>query len=163
MNLTDGATFLMALIKRAKSRFNQKIKFPRNTKQRICETEIKNGWNPQVVNTLREESDGKFIFKGNMISRVPKNVELSHKWILKNTKFQEQVFYAGLVDESEKRPFKFPPGRIKKDKIRKSVPGVNLTLPANYPVHPRAPTKSSAHAYTQNCPRIRAQQRTTTF
>ena len=40
---------------------------------------------------------------------------------------------------------------------------VNLTLPTNYPVHPRAPTKSSAHAYTQNCVRICAQQRTTTF
>ena len=40
---------------------------------------------------------------------------------------------------------------------------VNLKLSANYPVHPRAPTKSSAHAYTQNCARIRAQQRTTTF
>ena len=40
---------------------------------------------------------------------------------------------------------------------------VNLTLPANYPVHPRTPTKSSAHAYTQNCARIRAQQLTTTF
>ena len=40
---------------------------------------------------------------------------------------------------------------------------VNLTLPENYPVHPRVPTKISAHAYTQNCARIRAQQRTTTF
>ena len=39
---------------------------------------------------------------------------------------------------------------------------VNLTLSANHPVHPCAPTKSSAHAYTQNCARIRAQQRTTT-
>ena len=27
MNLTDGATFLIALIKRAKTRFNQKINF----------------------------------------------------------------------------------------------------------------------------------------
>ena len=72
MYSTDGATFLMALIKRAKSRFNQNIKFPRNTNQCICETEINNGWNPQVVNTLREERDGNFIFKGNMISRAPK-------------------------------------------------------------------------------------------
>ena len=28
---------------------------------------------------------------------------------------------------------------------------VNLTLPANHPVHPCTPAKSSAHAYTQNC------------
>ena len=47
---------------------------------------------------------------------------------------------------------------------------VNLTLSANHPVHPCAPDKGSAHAYTQNCARIhresledahaRAQQRT---
>ena len=28
---------------------------------------------------------------------------------------------------------------------------VNLTLSENHPVHPCAPAKSSAHAYTQNC------------
>ena len=49
---------------------------------------------------------------------------------------------------------------------------VNLTLSANHPVHPCAPAKYSAHAYTQNCARIhrespedvhaRAQQRTIT-
>ena len=39
---------------------------------------------------------------------------------------------------------------------------VNLTISANHPVRPCAPTKSSAHAYTQNCARIRAQQRTIT-
>ena len=32
--------------------------------------------------------------------------------------------------------------------------GVNLTLSANHPVHPCAPAKGSAHAYTQNCARI---------
>ena len=47
---------------------------------------------------------------------------------------------------------------------------VNLTLSANHPVHPCAPAKASAHAYTKNCSRIhrkfpedahaRAQQRT---
>ena len=36
---------------------------------------------------------------------------------------------------------------------------VNLTLSANHPVHPCAPSKSSAHAYTQNCARICTQQR----
>ena len=39
---------------------------------------------------------------------------------------------------------------------------VNLTLSANHPVHPCTPAKSSAHAYTQNCARICAQQRTIT-
>ena len=47
---------------------------------------------------------------------------------------------------------------------------VNLTLSTNHPVHPCAPAKGSAHAYTQNCARVhressedahaRAQQRT---
>ena len=31
---------------------------------------------------------------------------------------------------------------------------VNLTLSKNHPVHPCAPAKRSAHAYTQNCARI---------
>ena len=31
---------------------------------------------------------------------------------------------------------------------------VNLTLSANHPVHPCAPAKVSAHAYTQKCARI---------
>ena len=39
---------------------------------------------------------------------------------------------------------------------------VHLTLSANHPVHSCAPTKISAHAYTQKCVRIRAQQRTIT-
>ena len=34
MNVTDTSTFQMAIIKHAKSRFNQKINFPRDTK--IC-------------------------------------------------------------------------------------------------------------------------------
>ena len=38
----------------------------------------------------------------------------------------------------------------------------NLTLSANHPVHPCAPAKSSAHAYTQNFARISAQQLTIT-
>ena len=35
MNWTDGATFMTALIKFAKTRVNQKINFPHETKQRI--------------------------------------------------------------------------------------------------------------------------------
>ena len=47
-NLTYGATFLTALIKRAKSRFNQQIKFPRDTNQRINEIAIKCFWNAHM-------------------------------------------------------------------------------------------------------------------
>ena len=36
MNLTGGPTFPADLIKREKSRFNQKINSLRDTKQRIC-------------------------------------------------------------------------------------------------------------------------------
>ena len=42
MNLTDGATFLIPLIKHAKTRVNQKINFPRDTKRHIQEIAIKN-------------------------------------------------------------------------------------------------------------------------
>ena len=66
MNLTDGANFLVALIKREKPRFNQKIKFPCDTKRRTRKITINNGWLKQVIQILREERDGEFIFKGNM-------------------------------------------------------------------------------------------------
>ena len=45
MNLTDGATFLTPLIKREKTRVNQKRLFSCDTKRRIQEIAIKNGWN----------------------------------------------------------------------------------------------------------------------
>ena len=46
-------------------------------------------------------------------------------------------------------------GRHKND-INNVLPKliVYLTLSANRPVHPCAPAKGSAHAYTQNCARI---------
>ena len=51
--------------------------------------------------------------------------------------------------------------RMLKMKMRKSTGKdgklVNLSLSTNHPVHPCAPAKSSAHSYTQNCVRIRAQ------
>ena len=50
---------------------------------------------------------------------------------------------------------------VEAKKVTRS-PVVNLTLSANHPVHPCAPVKSSAHAYTQNCARIHAQQCTIT-
>ena len=49
MNLTDGATFTMAFIKRAKYRFNQKINYPRVTNGLIRELAIQNGWNTHIV------------------------------------------------------------------------------------------------------------------
>ena len=49
INLTDGATFPTDLIKRAKTRVKKKIKFPCDTKQRIREIAIHNGWNTQIV------------------------------------------------------------------------------------------------------------------
>ena len=54
MNLTDGETFLTALIKCAKSRFNQKINFPCDTKRCIRYIEINNVCNTQVLLILRE-------------------------------------------------------------------------------------------------------------
>ena len=46
MNLTDGATFPTALIKRAK--INNQQENSRNTKWRIQEIKINNGWNTQL-------------------------------------------------------------------------------------------------------------------
>ena len=76
MNLTYGATFTTAMIKRAKYIFNQKINFPRDTKQHIREIVINNGWNTQIVQILCEKRDGHFLFKVNLLSRLPKPVEL---------------------------------------------------------------------------------------
>ena len=36
---------------------------------------IKNGWKTQIVQILRDKCDGKFIFKGNFLSRLPNTVE----------------------------------------------------------------------------------------
>ena len=72
-NLTDGETFLMALIKHAKSRLNQKIKLPHHTKRRIWKIAINNGWNKQFVQVLREIHALNFILKKNLI-RLPKPV-----------------------------------------------------------------------------------------
>ena len=89
MNLTDGATFLTALIKHAKSRFNQKIKFPCDTKRRKQEITINNGWNVLIVQRLREKHDGIILFRVKFISRIPEPVELSHKCIKTNFKYQD--------------------------------------------------------------------------
>ena len=59
---------------------------------------------------MREKRHGKFIFKGNIPSRLPKPIEISHEWFLKIFKYQEPEFYSRLFDESEKVPFEVSPG-----------------------------------------------------
>ena len=44
---------------------------------------IKNGWKTQIVQILRDKCDGKFIFKGKFISRLP--------WPLKHENFQNSL------------------------------------------------------------------------
>ena len=61
MTLTDGANFPMLLIKRKKTRVNQRIKFPRDTRRRIQEIAINNGWKTQIVYILREIRDGNYL------------------------------------------------------------------------------------------------------
>ena len=68
INLTDGAIFLTFLIKCAKTRVNTKINHPRDTKRRIREIVINNGWKTQIVQILRE------IHAGNFLSRLPEPV-----------------------------------------------------------------------------------------
>ena len=60
---------------------------------------------------MREKGGGKFLFKGNLLSRLQKSVELSHEWFLENFKYQEPEFYYILFDESEILFFEVPPGR----------------------------------------------------
>ena len=61
-----------------------------------------------------EKRDGEFIFKGNLLSRLPNNVELSYNWVLTNFKYQEPYFYSIFFDDSERRPFEVPTGRTNK-------------------------------------------------
>ena len=79
MDLTDGATFLTDLIKRAKNRVNKRIIFPRDTRRRIRDIAINNGRNTQIVQILYEIHDRNFLFKGNFLSRLPTPVELTHE------------------------------------------------------------------------------------
>ena len=83
--------------------------------------EISNGWNTPVFQILRKKHDDEFIFKGNLLSRLPKSVELSHNWILINFKYQGPEFYARLFYELGKGPFEFIPVRTKVHEIRKLV------------------------------------------
>ena len=76
MNLTDGETYMAALIKRAKSRINI-LKTPRNTKRRMQKIVIKNGFNTLIVHILCEKYDGEYLFKVNLLSRLPKPLELT--------------------------------------------------------------------------------------
>ena len=72
---------------------------------------------------MREEHYGKFIFKVNLIGTLPKPIELSHKWILKNFNYKEPLFYTILFNDSEAGPFEVPPGHTKVYLIRKPAPG----------------------------------------
>ena len=63
MNLINGATFMTAMIKPSKSRFNQKIKFSCGKEWRIWEIAINNGWNTQIVQILHGKRMGVFFSK----------------------------------------------------------------------------------------------------
>ena len=70
---------------------------------------------------MREERYGNFLYKVNLLRRLPKPVEISHKWINTSSKYQKPEFYSRLFDDSENGPFEVPRGRTKAyDK--KSVP-----------------------------------------
>ena len=61
-------------------------------------------------NVQNQEIDGKFIFKGIILSRLPNPVELSPEWVLEIFKYQEPDFYSRFFDESEKGPFEVSAG-----------------------------------------------------
>ena len=64
------------MIKRSKTRVNQKTICLRGTKRRIQETAINNGWSTHIFQILREIRDGKIIFEGNLLSILPKPLKL---------------------------------------------------------------------------------------
>ena len=100
MNLNDGANFLTFLIKRAKTGFNKQIKCSCDTKRRIWEIEIRNGLNTHTFQRLHYIGVGDFLFKVNLLGGPPKPVELTHKSIKTNLKYQDTDFYSQLADES---------------------------------------------------------------
>ena len=77
MNFTDGEVFLKVFIKRKKIQIQ--LKNLSGTKQHIQKVEINNDCNTQVIQILCEEHYGVFIFKENILSRLPKPIELSYK------------------------------------------------------------------------------------
>ena len=54
-----------------------------------------------------------FVFQSKFLSILPNPVELSHKWIKTDFKYQESEFYYILFDELENRPFDVPTGHTK--------------------------------------------------
>ena len=123
MNLPDGDTSSPALIKREKLVLNKNNNFLRDKNQHIHTIAIRNGWNTQVVHIFHQEHDGKFNLKGNLLSILTNNVELSHKWVLKHFKYQETEFYARLFYDYEEGPFEDPKVRTNVGVIIKIVSG----------------------------------------
>ena len=70
-----------------------------------------------------EEKDGKFYLKRNFLARLPKPVELSHKWVLGNFNYQEPSCYAKLFGKYEEASFECLPDHIKANLIIKQVLG----------------------------------------
>ena len=70
---------------------------------------------------MRDEPDGKFLFKVNIISILPKPFQLLHEWVLIYFKYQYPSFYYILFDDSEKWPFEVSPGCTKTLKIHYMV------------------------------------------
>ena len=54
VNETDGATFLLALIKLSKNRINKETKFPHNTKELIQIVAVNNSCNTHIFQILGE-------------------------------------------------------------------------------------------------------------
>ena len=93
----------------------------RDTKRHICTIAIRNSWNT-IFQLFFDEHDGKFNFKGNLLIRSPKPVELSQEWVLEYFKYREPSFYPRLFVNYEEVPFEVPPGCIMFCVINKPIP-----------------------------------------
>ena len=90
MSLTDRENSSIDMGKHAKYRFNKKNN-AREKKRHKGEITINNSWNTQIVQILSEKSDGNFLFKGNILVRLPKFVELTYKWIKKISSISNRI------------------------------------------------------------------------
>ena len=70
-----------------------------------------------------KELDEKFHLSGNIISRLPNLVEISHNWLLKVFNHKETAFCARLFGESEEDNFEVPPYCTKVGLIIEPLPG----------------------------------------
>ena len=108
-----------ALIKCSKYRFNQKILH--DTKQRIQEIAINNGWNTHIVQILHEKSDANLFSKEIVYVDYPNLLAYHTIESIRISSIRSQSLIY-IFDESESGPFEVPSGLTETNYQNKSLP-----------------------------------------